>query len=357
MDEILFQSETSIRRALILCTGHVRGRRRSPRASETPLASKLLELHRNDPDAGIHSATEWALRRWNKQAELKTASLVLKQVHRTRSDAAPGWYRNVAGQTLVVSDGPVEFIMGSPASDREQSPGSETLKRITIPRRFAIATKEVTVEQFQRFVKTNDDFGLDQANLTKHSPDPDGPWITPDWYAAAAYCNWLSKEEGLPADQWCYLPKQGDAYADGMTIPADALDRKGYRLPTEAEWEYACRAGAVTTRYFGGFAGLLEKYAWYQPNSGERTRPCGTLLPNDLGLFDMLGNVYEWCHDRDPADITAVANGRIHRSSSPANEIVLDTTPRMLRGGAFFVGPVELRSAGRYNDPVTRRLM
>src|SRR3954452_2229741 len=113
----------------------------------------------------------------------------------------------------------------------------------------------------------------------------------------AHYCNWLSEQEGLPKDQWCYLPNEAGDYAEGMSIPADVLERSGYRLPTEAEWEYACRAGAVTSRYYGHAIELLSAYVRYQANSSERAWMCGSLLPNDLGLFDMLGNVYEWSYD------------------------------------------------------------
>ena len=83
-----------------------------------------------------------------------------------------------------------------------------------------------------------------------------------------------------------------------MTVPADVLVRTGYRLPTEAEWEYACRSGTMTSRYYGAGTELLGRYARYQANSQDHAWACGGLLPNDLGLFDMLGNAYEWVHDR-----------------------------------------------------------
>ena len=133
--------------------------------------------------------------------------------------------------------------------------------------------------------------------MNRYSPDPGRPDDRVLLVYAAAFCNWLSEQEGLPKDQWCYLPAENGKYTTGMTIPADVLRRKGYRLPTEAEWEYACRSGTMTSRYYGLSLDLLEGYARYQVNSKEHAWACGSLRPNDLGLFDMLGNMFEWVQD------------------------------------------------------------
>jgi formylglycine-generating enzyme required for sulfatase activity len=165
------------------------------------------------------------------------------------------------------------------------------------------------------------------------------------WYIAANYCNWLSEQEGLPRDQWCYLPNESGAYAEGMTIPGVVLQRSGYRLPTEAEWEYACRSGTVTSYYFGLSSELLEKYAWYQANSKEHALACGSLLPNDLGLFDMLGNECEW--SRDSVRRSTRARRGLASDNIYISEYINEKNPRLLRGGAFSSPPAFVRSADR----------
>ena len=299
-----------------------------------PLTGKLLDLYRNDPDSGIHGAAEWTLRQWKQQEKLKELDAELMKL---KDWGERRWYVNGQGQTFAVIEGPVEFRMGSPPTDTERFAGNEPPRRMAIPRRFAIAAKEVTVEQFQRFLKlggiTIDRYRLSASDLSKFSPDPQGPWIAPDWYTAAHYCNWLSEQEGLPKDQWCYLPNEAGAYAEGMSIPADVLQRTGYRLPTEAEWEFTCRAGAVTSRYYGHSLDLLDAYARYLANSKEHAWTCGSLFPNDLGLFDMLGNMYEWCQDSWNA--SKPAKKGIYNDSINISESIVEKNPRLLRGGSF----------------------
>ena len=215
--------------------------------------------------------------------------------------------------------------------------------------RFAVAVKEVSKEQWERFSRANPQYNLPARLVNQYSPDPDGPMIGFTWYIAAHFSNWLSDQEGLPQDQWCYLPNKAGAYAEGMSIPADVLKRKGYRLPTEAEWEYACRAGALNSRYHGLSISLLAAYARTQANSQDHAWRCGSLLPNDLGLFDMLGNVYEWCQER----YTSYQPG----SMESAKTDMIDDIPRLLRGTAFDNRPAVVRSARRSWLAPTYRLM
>ncbi len=349
MESILFHPETSIRRALILALGSYGPDGLSP-GERAPLCSKLLDLYRNDPDSGIHGAAEWALRKLGQADKLKEVDAELMKL-KDRGDRR--WFVNGQGQTFAVIEGPVEFRMGSPPSETNRNETNESYRRMVIPRRYAIAAKEVTNEQWQRFVRESPYLGLHGSLMNKLSPDPDGPMISFSWYIAAEFSNWLSEQEGLPRDQWCYVPNKAGAYTEGTSIPADVLKRTGYRLPTEAEWEYACRAGAVTPRYYGNSITLMDAYARSAANSQEHAWTCGSLLPNDLGLFDMLGNEFEWCQDsRDPS---RPSKKGIARDTIRLMEYVYGNTPRVLRGGAFLYQPAFFRSAVRsWNAPTIR---
>jgi len=128
-----------------------------------------------------------------------------------------------------------------------------------------------------------------------------------------------------------------------------------YRLPTEAEWEYACRAGSETTYFFGDNVDELGEYAWFSGNSEEKTHPIGTKKPNSWGLYDMLGNVCEWTFDQYIPDAYKQWK-KEKRANNPVNPPT-ELYPHTVRGGSFQDEAVNLRSAARaHSDPAWKEL-
>jgi formylglycine-generating enzyme required for sulfatase activity len=161
---------------------------------------------------------------------------------------------------------PGEFTMGSPESEENRGV-DETQHQVKITKPFYLSVHEVTQAQYERVMDDNPSRSKDAAK----------PAETVSWDDAVEFCRELTKKEGVE-----------------------------YRLPTEAEWEYACRAGMTTTYSFGDDRSRLGEYAWYNGNrtnpnallSNDTPHPVGELKPNAWGLFDMHGNVKEWCQDR-----------------------------------------------------------
>jgi formylglycine-generating enzyme required for sulfatase activity len=285
------QEEVSTRRALILVLAEF-SEQQLPHHERAQLIPRLLDLYANDPDPGIHGAVAWTLRQWKMPLELR------KIDQRFATGAAEGkrrWYVNHQGQNLVIFAPPGETIIGSPPYEigREDGPEGriEEQRYVRIGYAFALMSQPVTVADFLRFRK-------EFLYRKRYSPESDCPINSVSWFDAVAYCNWLNELENIPQEQWCYLPNERGEYALGMKVAADFVQRTGYRLPAEAEWEFACRAGTTTSRYYGQGPDLDDYYAWTVHNSlGRWTTAVGSFKPNDFGLFDMLGNIMEWCHD------------------------------------------------------------
>ena len=183
------------------------------------------------------------------------------------------------------------FTMGSPSSELYRDDDEGPMHRVTISRAFALQSTEVTQGQWRALMGT--------APSGVSSCGKSCPVENVSFWDALAYTNALSKREGLPA---CYRltgcsgrPGDGSYGCSGVGVTArggNPTRCTGYRLPTEAEWEYAARAGTTGPRY-----GELDRVAWHDDNSGSKTHPVGQKQPNAWGLYDMLGNVWEWTWD------------------------------------------------------------
>jgi formylglycine-generating enzyme required for sulfatase activity len=173
------------------------------------------------------------------------------------------------------------------------------------------------------------------------------PVDTVTWFDAVMFCNKLSEREGLIL---FYTITDITMHSNNINITAATVETNtsanGYRLPTEAQWEYACRAGSTTRWYFGDAESQLVNYAWYTVNSNFRTHQVGLKLPNEFGLYDMHGNVWEWCWDwwstsfPDPDDL-----------DNPTGPV--DGSSRVRRGGAWNISVWNTMIRSFYN-PNTR---
>jgi eukaryotic-like serine/threonine-protein kinase len=354
----------------------------------------LTEMYLTNADPGLHAAAEWLLRTWDKGAWLKqvndgwakgkkqrTKRLegIGQALAKDKEKAPPQWYVNMQGQTMVVIPGPVEFLMGSPPTEAGQLDQERQHKR-RIGRNFAVDAKAVTLAEFQRF---DPEYGGD---IKKYAPTGVCPVLGTTWFQAAEYCNWLSKQEGLPDTEWCYEPlvdpkslpalaassaglcgsafgplsaapgifpgRTDPEFKAGMRLAPNYLRRTGYRLPTEAEMEFITRAGALTSRYYGETEDLLPKYSWYFANGKERSWPVGSMKPNDFGFFDAQGNVFTWCQEAFSSYYKEKDDKAIEDSE---RNLLVDLSSRVLRGGSFINQASSVRSSYRdFNAPSNR---
>jgi formylglycine-generating enzyme required for sulfatase activity len=344
LSRLMLESDTSSQRALIQGIGEIAQAQLLTAELKSAAIADLTKRYADHPDSGIHGVAEWALR----QLQATDSIAAVRTAYSTGS--TPGnrrWYLTKTGSNAspsssiafaVIQPDDV-FLMGSPVSEADRSQGStgknEIRHRRHIGRIFAIGMHEITVAQFAAFQSMH----LSDRTIAR---EDDAPANMITWYDAAAYCNWLSEQEGIPPEQWCYNP--GQPFEEGMKPVPEYLHLTGYRLPTEAEWEYACRAGATTPYYFGVTESLLDQYAWYASNSNSKgMNSVGRMRPNRFGLFDMNGNAIEWCQEAEmPYD------PRLSISDDTEDDAPLENTQRRRqRGGAFTFLSSAMRSANR----------
>ena len=205
-----------------------------------------------------------------------------------------------------------KFHMGSPDSDSNADDDEKPQHLVKITKPFYLSVYEVTQQQYEKVMGVRPWQG--KANV-RDGPDYAATYVT--WNDAVEFCRKLSEQEGVE-----------------------------YHLPTEAQWEYACRAGTTTAYSFGDDVSKLAQHAWYEKNAwdvGEQyAHRVGQKLPNPWGLYDMHGNVWEWCQDWYAPYGSEKA---VSDPLGPAHGI-----PRVLRGGSFRYSAQNLRSADRYRQ-------
>ncbi len=229
----------------------------------------------------------------------------------------PVEFENSIGMKVLMIP-PGEFMMGSPDSVADDDGREKPQHKVRITKPFCLATHEVTVGHFKAFVEATaykTDAEMADENNDWRNPGFEQsdahPVVWVSWNDAVSYCEWLSNKEG-----------------------------QTYRLPTEAEWEFSCRSGSMTTWWFGENEGELREYAWCGSDGGDFTKPVGQKMPNGFGLFDIYGNVREWCSDRYERD---------YYKESPVNDPEGPSSGdrRVFRGGSFGLIPWYVRSAAR----------
>jgi len=262
-------------------------------------------------DGVMHSSAGWALRKWgvDEPAQKSGSQLTSRQE----------WFVTPQKLTMIQIK-PGMFVQVTQGDHNpSQSPN------VTLEQAYFLSDREITCEQFQEFLLDPDCLEQDKPRDWKKRNFPvrsivSVPVQQVNWIDAILFCNWLSYKEGLTP---CYVPNARDqnplAGNDWRRVSLGA----GYRLPTELEWEYACRAGTKTQYSWGNDEGLLRNYAVIGVPTFEVT---GGKRPNGWGLFDMHGNVKEWCQDRfDKA-------GEVE-AEDPLEHAVFNTG--VMRGGSY----------------------
>jgi formylglycine-generating enzyme required for sulfatase activity len=210
------------------------------------------------------------------------------------------------------------FIMGSEKGRPDEKP----VHKVKV-NSFYMDVYEVTQKSF---------IAIRGSNPSKFK-DKKGSVERIRWTDAVRYCNARSKADGLEP---CY---------DIKTWKCD-FSKNGYRLPTEAEWEYACRGGNEGELFFSGGIAILGRYAWFRKNSREKVHPVGKKRPNAYGLYDMYGNVLEWCNDNYSKDYYAAS--AVDNPRGP-----LKSKKKVLRGGSWATRGKYCRNATRNSDAPT----
>jgi serine/threonine protein kinase/formylglycine-generating enzyme required for sulfatase activity len=347
--------------------------------------AQLVEWYAHDPSSSIHGASGWLLRHWGQDEIAKkvdetpvayspdrewftlkiephqpepparqTGAVVTHQPEASARDASVDDARETETNpkskiqnpklsplyiTFIVFP-PGKYLIGSP-DDEVQHTILDRRHSIEITRPFALSDREITWAQcslFQASIGSSSHHDAYEKQFGRQL-SPAGPAFGVNWFEAVSYCRWLTRQARMADSDQCYgdptsLTK--DVEGNPGDWPVD-LTKHGFRLPTEAEWEVACRGGTISAWSFGNDPLLLAHYGWFLDNSAKWSRVVTQLRPSPRGLFDIHGNVWEWCHDRSGN----YKDGAVDPIGPPAG------AARVFRGGGWSDRDADCRAAER----------
>jgi len=339
-----------------------------PDDSREALFVRLRDLYEEDPSAAVHSASGWLLRHWGRVADVQhldeqavpydptgerewfrlRLELTAKAKEEANDVVSTGKKQTHSLTFIVFPAG--EYRLGSPEFEGgeldRQNGEVPRVVRISLP--VALCDREVPWALYDLFdggdwrKQVSGQFGWDLSD--------DDAVFGQNWYDWVEFCRWLTSERQGGDESWqCYPdPESLEKDGNGNPVYGDMLlDRGGFRMPTESEWELGARSGQRSTYGFGGDTSLLADYGWFTENSGKRPRATGLKPPTIGGLFDAHGNLFEWTHDW----YGNVDGGSVQVDPRGAS----GGSPRVLRGGSWGNDAADCRTADRSTIGPTNR--
>lgn len=333
-----------------------------PKVEREEIIQRVSELYREHSESKIHSISYWLLKKWKLDS-------VIREFEALTIPYAPDreWFQlsvelplppDLATDTVktkrfcytFVVFQPGKYELGSREIDDPDRQMDEDIYISYIIHPFAVMDREISFEEMRCFA-----YQPFTSEMNKFNVGPDSAAFATTWFDSVAFCRWLSQQVGIKEDQQAYPDHET---LDESEYPRDQLTtwapinwpiniaKPAFRLPMESEWEIAAKGNSRARFSFGADMEMLTHYAWFDKNSNRRVHPTRELRPNMRGLFDLQGNVFEWCHGWNYEQRQAIEEDPVGPKIGSA---------RVDRGGGWYYGATQCRPTFKYGDDPSLR--